>query len=252
MQEQSDITMKRMSPSRIALVALATATLTLTMQAQPRQPRSGFPGRPPFGGRSAVPNEAFTVTTLPKDETEKKILEVLKDISEKQRRGNMIVPENDGRILRLLVESLGAKKVAEFGTSVGYSGIWMCLGLRHTGGHLTTFEIDENRAAQARKNFERAGVADMVTIVLGDAHQTIAQLEGPIDMAFLDADKEGYLDYLQKILPKMRPGGLIVAHNINPRQADPRYLKAITSDPNLETVFLNLATSGISVTMKKR
>lgn len=244
--------MKRTFASRIALAAIAVATLALTMQAQPRQPRPGFPGGPRFRGRQPVPNEAFTATTLPKDDAEKKILEVLKDISENQRRGNMIVPENDGRILRVLVESLGAKKVAEFGTSVGYSGIWMCLGLRKTGGHLYTFEIDENRAAQARKNFQRAGVSDMVTLIFGDAHETIAQLEGPIDMAFLDADKEGYIDYLQKILPKMRPGGLIVAHNINPRQADPRYLKAITSDPNLETIFLNLATSGISVTMKKR
>lgn len=227
------------------LALAAGCLLSSSTQAQPRP--GGF-----GGGRGAVPAEAFTAQTLPKDDAEAKILAVLKDISENQRRGTMIVPENDGRILRLLVETIGAKHVAEFGTSVGHSGIWICLGLRGTEGRLTTFEIDEGRAAIARENFKRAGVEDMVTLVMGDAHENVKKLEGPIDMAFLDADKEGYVDYLEKILPKMRPGGLIVAHNINPRQADLAYLKAITTDSNLETVFLNLANSGISVTIKKR
>lgn len=233
-------------PLITATFALAIGCLfNLPTQAQPRP--GGF-----GGGRAPVPTEAFTAETLAKDDTEARILAVLKDISENQRRGTMIVPENDGRILRLLVETIGAKQVAEFGTSVGHSGIWICLGLRGTQGKLTTFEIDEGRAAIARQNFKRAGVEDMVTLVMGDAHENVKQLEGPIDMAFLDADKEGYVDYLEKILPKMRPGGLIVAHNINPRQADLAYLKAITTDAALETVFLNLASSGISVTIKKR
>jgi predicted O-methyltransferase YrrM len=77
-------------------------------------------------------------------------------------------------------------------------------------------------------------------------------VQGPIDLVFLDADKTGYLDYLEKLLPAVRPGGLIVAHNMNEAHADPRYVKAITTDPNLESVFLNLETSGIGVTMKKR
>lgn len=200
----------------------------------------------------ALPDGMFTATTLPKDDAEARILKVLKDISENQRRGTMIVPEEDGRILRLLVETIGAKHVAEFGTSVGYSSIWMCLGLRGTGGRLTTYEIDEGRAAIARENFKRAGVEDLVTLVMGDAHENVAKLEGPVDMAFLDADKEGYADYLAKLMPKLRPGGLIVAHNINPRQADPAFLKAITGDAALETVFLNLQSSGISVSIKKR
>jgi caffeoyl-CoA O-methyltransferase len=77
-------------------------------------------------------------------------------------------------------------------------------------------------------------------------------VKGPVDVVFLDADKEGYVDYLEKLLPKLRPGGLVIAHNMNQRQADPRYVEAITTNPALETVFVSAGASGISITMKKR
>ncbi|MCX7867961.1 MAG: O-methyltransferase [Limisphaera sp.] len=211
-------------------------------------PVVGQPGRGP--GRAE--REPFVAQTLPKDESEKRILSVIEDVGRNQRQGTMIVPEQDGRILRVLAESIGAKHVVEIGTSVGYSGLWFCLALERTDGRLTTFEIDEGRAARARENFRRAGVTNRVTIVMGDAHQTVLQLKEPIDLLFLDADKEGYVDYLKKLLPLVRPGGLVVAHNITPGMADPRYIQAITSDPNLETIFLNLHASGISVSLKKR
>lgn len=200
------------------------------------------------GGEAA----SFSANTLAKDDVEKRILQALDEMSRNQRRGNMTVPEQDGRILRLLTEALGAKQVVEIGTSIGYSGTWFCLGLQKTGGKLTTFEIDAKRAAQARGNFKRAGVDNLVTLVEGDAHVEVAKLEGPIDLLFLDADKEGYLDYLKKLTPKVRPGGMVIAHNMNERQADPAFTKAITTDANLETIFLNMETSGIAVSIKKR
>jgi predicted O-methyltransferase YrrM len=154
--------------------------------------------------------------------------------------------------LRILTEAADARHVVELGTSIGYSGLWFCLGLESTGGRLTTFEIDEGRAATARENFKRAGVEGRVTLVLGDAHENIADVEGPVDLVFLDADKEGYVDYLGKLLPKIRPGGLVVAHNMNQRQADPRYVEAITTNPELETLFVNAGASGIAISLKKR
>ncbi|MCX6909491.1 MAG: O-methyltransferase [Verrucomicrobia bacterium] len=228
---------------KILTVLLALAFSAWTAGAQ--QPRPNRPP-PPQGGI------AFTASTLPKNDTEKKILAVLADINANQRRGNMTVPEQDGRILRVLAESIGAKHVVEIGTSVGYSGVWFCLALRNTGGKLTTFDIDPDRSAKARENFKRVGVEQMVTMVLGDAHETVAKLKEPIDLLFLDADKEGYLDYLNKLLPLVRPGGLVVAHNMTQRMADPRYVKAITSNPALETLFINMETSGIAVSLKKR
>ncbi|MCX8092505.1 MAG: class I SAM-dependent methyltransferase, partial [Verrucomicrobiae bacterium] len=125
------------------------------------------------------------------------------------------VPTADGRMLRLLAETSGAKQVVEIGTSTGISGMWFCLALHKTGGRLTTFEYDRGRAATAREHFRKAGVAPLVTIVEGDAHQTISRLKDPFDILFLDADKEGYVDYLNRLLPLVRPGGLILAHNID-------------------------------------
>ena len=189
---------------------------------------------------------------LPKTDVEGKILSVLEDMRENQRIGMMNVPTEDGRLLRLLVETSNAKHVVEIGTSNGYSGIWMLLALQATGGRLTTYEIDAGRAALARENFKRAGVDNIVTLIEGDAHEEILKLKERIDIIFLDADKQGYIDYLNKLLPLLRPGGLVVAHNMNARQADPKYLEAITTNPDLETLFLNMHLTGISVTLKKR
>lgn len=209
----------------------------------------GFRG-PGRGGPGGEPG-SFEAAPLPKDDAEKKVLGVLKDLDENQRRGMMNVPMEDGRLLRLLAETIGAKNVVEIGTSSGYSGIWFCLALRKTGGKLMTHEIDASRAALARENFQRAGVDNLVTLVEGDAHEKVTELKGTIDLLFLDADKEGYIDYLEKLLPKVRPGGLIVAHNITPRRADPRYIEAVTTNPDLETMFLHQQGAGVSVTLKK-
>jgi len=204
------------------------------------------PGRPPRIAPAAT-------APAPKDDAEKKILDVLADLRQNQSRGMMNVPTEDGRLLRLLTEALGAKHVVEIGTSNGYSGIWFCLALRTTGGRLTTHEIDATRANLARENFKRAGVEELVTLVEGDAHEKVAELKGPIDLVFLDADKPGYADYLKKLLPLLRPGGLILAHNTSSQSGDMQdFLKAITTDPNLETLFTSVGGQGISFTLKKR
>ena len=92
---------------------------------------------------------------------------------------------------------------------------------------------------------------DIVTLIEGDAHEKVTEVQGPVDICFIDADKEGYNDYLAKMLPKIRPGGLVIAHNINPGMADPKFLAAITTNPDLETVFYTQG-GGVSVTLKKR
>ncbi len=186
-------------------------------------------------------------------EAEQKILDVLANMYLNQRRGMMNVQPEDGRVLRLLTEAIGAKHVVEIGTSNGYSGIWFCLALRTTGGKLTTHEFDARRASLARENFKRAGASHIVTLVEGDAHKTVTRIKEPIDILFLDADKAGYIDYLNKLLPLVRPGGLILAHNTtNVRRGMEGYIKAVTTNPKLETKFIHKHDQGIGVTLKKR
>jgi predicted O-methyltransferase YrrM len=230
---------------KIMLVILASALLLLVVESLTAQPPGRGPGGRRGGGGAAPQGQA----PLPANEQEKKILSVLDELDQGQSRGMMNVPQEDGRILRMLTEAVGAKHIVEIGTSNGYSGIWFCLALRTTGGKLTTHDIDEGRASLARENFKRAGVDNMVTLVMGDAHETVTKIKEPIDVLFIDADKEGYTDYLTKLLPLVRPGGLIFAHNIS--STGPDFIKAITADPNLETVFQGQG-QGLSVTLKKR
>jgi predicted O-methyltransferase YrrM len=170
------------------------------------------------------------------------------DVMAKTGGTYLSVPEADGKALRLLTEAADAQSVVEIGTSTGYSGLWFCLALRSTGGHLTTFEIDHGRAAAARENFEKAGAGKMVTVVEGDAHKEIVRLKAPIDIVFVDADKSGYVDYLRKLAPLVRPGGLILAHNVD---MVPDYVKAVTTNRDLETIFYTEG-AGLAVTLKKR
>ena len=201
-------------------------------------------------GQSDIPS--LEKAPLPSSDDEKKILAVLEDLDRNHRRGMMNVPAEDGRLLRILTESIGAKHVVEIGTSNGYSGIWFCLALRKTGGKLTTHEIDKDRANQARENFKRAGIDHLVTLVEGDAHQEVTKIKEPIDLLFIDADKQGYPDYLTKLLPQVRAGGLVIGHNMRSPTPSPEYVEAITTNPDLETVFLNMHSRGLAVTIKKR
>ena len=223
---------KRRAALRTAL-ALGTAAAALPMSLATAQ-RMRVLERAPLAGSA----------------DEKRVLAALDDVYRNHRY--LSVPEEDGRLLRILTESIGAKHAVEIGTSTGYSGLWILLALMKTGGRLTTFEIDRARQEVARSNYERAGLLGQATLVLGDAHVEITKLKGAIDLVFLDADKEGYPDYLSKLAPLTRPGGLIVAHNMASPPPDARYIEAVTANPAYDTVFLNMHSAGIGVTLKKR
>src|SRR5262249_2108361 len=144
------------------------------------------------------------------------------------------------------------KRVVELGTAAGVSGLWFAMALRKTGGKLYTHEIDYGRIALARENFKRAGVDDIVVIVEGDAHHTAPKNTDPIAVLFIDAEFEGHDAYLKELLPYVRPGGLILAHDMRRPALLPRYFKAITTSPDLDTSFVLRDGPGISITLKKR
>ncbi|MBW1799792.1 MAG: O-methyltransferase [Deltaproteobacteria bacterium] len=197
-----------MKNNAITVCALVVATgIAIILISQSQWAMGGFLGR--FTGKKAVnhPPQSKTVQ-------EKRIHEVIDELEDDRNWSTANIPIEDGRLLRLLAESTKAKNVVEIGTSNGYSALWLLLALRTTGGRLTTFEIDPDKVSLARENFKRAGVDHLVTVVEGDAHREVMSLKDPIDLLFLDADKSGYIDYLNKLLPLVRPGGLILAHNI--------------------------------------
>lgn len=228
---------------RFPVVAMLVSILAAQACSAPK------PDRAPTAEQ--VSRRTLTRHPLPRDEAEKQIIAVMDDMQDNQSRGMGNIPPEDGRLIRMFTEVIEAKKVVEVGTANGYSAMWFCLALRSTGGKLITHDIDPKRIAIAKDNFKRAGVEDLVTLVEGDAHKTIAQLNGPIDVVLLDAEKEGLTDYLKKLLPLVRPGGLIIAHDSSGQAYMMEdYFQAIAENPDLESVFVDASRWGMCITRK--
>jgi len=151
------------------------------------------------------------------------------------------VPRKDGEVLHLLVKLARVQHVLEIGTSQGTSAIWMGLALEETGGRLTTIEIDSGRYDLARRHVAEAGLSQRIALIKGDAHVEVAKLDGPFDFVFLDADKEGQVDYFNKLYPtKLAPGGLIAVHNaIRQAGAMRDYLDLVRKHSDFDTVTIS-------------
>jgi len=161
------------------------------------------------------------------------------------------ISEEDGRFLRLMAATSGARRALEVGGAFGYSAIWIGLGLRQTGGRLTTIEFDPARARVAADNIRKAGLSDVVTVVPGDAFAAIPRIEGEFDFVFLDAWKRDYKRFLDLLLPRMRARALFLAHNVVNKQAEMRdFLDAIENNPKLFTTIVSPSSEGISVSYK--
>jgi predicted O-methyltransferase YrrM len=123
------------------------------------------------------------------------------------------VSPNQGKLLMLMAQMIGARRILEIGTLGGYSTIWLARGLAE-GGRLITLEADPKHAGVARSNIARAGLADVVEVRVGKAIDTLPLLEGPFDLIFIDADKVSYPDYLDWALRLSREGSMMIADNV--------------------------------------
>ena len=160
--------------------------------------------------------------------------------------------EEDGRFLRVLIATSKAKRALEIGGASGYSAIWIGMGLRETGGTLVTMEYDPVRAKELAENIKRAGLADIVTVVAGDAFANLPATPGSFDFVFLDAWKKDYKRFLDLMLPRMDKGGLFVAHNVvNKRSEMGDFLDAIWKTPALWTTIVSPSSEGMSVSVKR-
>ncbi|MDQ3741219.1 MAG: O-methyltransferase [Actinomycetota bacterium] len=166
------------------------------------------------GGREAQPSErgaeppyeAALANTTP----EESYLRALREETEQALSSpQMLSGPVVGRLLEFLVWALQPQLILEIGTYSGYSALSMGRALP-PGGRIITCEADPERAAFARRHIERHG---RISVREGDALATIASLDGPFDMVFIDANKDGYVDYYEAVLPKLAPRGLMVADN---------------------------------------
>ena len=186
--------------------------------------------------------------------------------SEGLAAGLPLVDAATARLLRALVVSLGARRILEVGTAIGYSATCMALALP-PDGQLLTMEMDAGRAATARQNFTRAGVEAKVNVIVGDASRFLHKVAGPFDLIFQDGSKQLYEPLLDQLVGHLRSGGVLVTDNVlwhgevvagfvDPPQRDARDTEAIrryndrlTADVRLFTTFLPLG-DGVALSVK--
>ncbi len=184
-----------------------------------------------------------------------------------EARGLPLVDAEVGALLRVLATAINASRILEIGTAIGYSGIWLA-GALPPGGMLITMEMDEGRAKEARENFARAGLADRVSVVVGDAQLKVAKVSGPFDLIFQDGDKRQYSPLLDRLVALLRPRGLLVTDNVlwdgevapgfverptrdlADTQAIADYNARVAAHPDLLTSIVPLR-DGVSISVKK-
>jgi predicted O-methyltransferase YrrM len=177
---------------------------------------------------------------------------VLKQIKTADK-GQLAVSEEDGRFLRVLIASRGAKSILEIGAASGYSGIWLGLGARESGGRVVAIEYDPQRAREAAANIRLAGLNDVVQVIHGDAFKEIPKLTGTFDFVFLDAWKPDYKKFFDMIYPRLNPGGVFTAHNVvNKKNEMEPFLAAVRNHTGLFTTIVSPSSEGISVSYKIR
>ncbi len=127
---------------------------------------------------------------------------------------HMQISPIEGKTLQTLIKMVGAKKIVEIGTLAGYSSIWMARALPE-GGRLYAVEVDKTKETRILDNIKKCGVADKIELIIGKALDILPTLEqyGPFDAVFIDADKAGYVNYLEWAEQNVRKGGLIIGDN---------------------------------------
>ena len=168
-------------------------------------------------------------------------------------KGQLAISEEDGRFLRVLVAARGAKSILEIGAASGYSGIWLGLAARETGGRVVAIEYDPQRAREATDNIRKAGLEPTVRVVHGDAFKEIPKLQGTFDFVFLDAWKPDYKKFFDLVYPRLSPGAIFAAHNVvNKKSEMEPFLRTVQTHPSLFTTIVSPSGEGMSVSYKMK
>jgi len=199
---------------------------------------------------SALPQGAPSGQDRSLDERVRRFLDSQKDLWREEN-----VTEDDGKILYDLIIRKGYRRALEIGTSTGHSGIWEAWALSKTGGSLITIEIEEFRHLAAVRNFRAAGLDGVIDARLGDARLIVAELEGPFDFIFIDADKNWTPYYFEALVPKLAVGGCFAVHNVTSlgyMKGIRDFLQTVRGLDDMETTVEAAASGGISLSFKKK
>ncbi len=151
-------------------------------------------------------------------------------------RARSLNPDS-AQLLHVVARAMGAQRILEIGTSVGYSTVFLALAAQATGGHVTTLELMPAKFAMAQANLAQGELSPFVTQRLGDALELLPGLPGPWDLVFMDAEKDLYLSLWPLIKDSVRPGGLVVSDNIVSHLEDLiPFLRTIHADEHYDTV----------------
>jgi predicted O-methyltransferase YrrM len=172
-----------------------------------------------------------------------------------------ISPDN-GKFLHMLIKMIGAKRVLEIGTLAGYSTIWMARALQEHG-KVTTLEISEKHAEEAKANYKKAGLEDKIELMFGSALESLDKLQNEkFDFVFIDADKENSSNYYDKVFGLMNKGGIIACDNTlkfgkvvdeNPDDSTKgilKYNKMVANDPRVESMLVSIS-DGLTISWVK-
>jgi predicted O-methyltransferase YrrM len=161
------------------------------------------------------------------------------------------VSPSDGRMFYDLIVTKGYKRGLDIGTAEGYAALWLGLAMKKNGGRVVTIEIVPETADKARKNIREAGMDDIIDCRINDALMEIPVLKGDFDFVFMDTGAPLNKKFFDLLRNRLLPGGAILAHNAASLQSQqPDFLKAIQSDPNMETKIVETARGGILVSFK--
>ena len=206
-------------------------------------------------------NDYLVAHTTPADEVQRSLIaatEALGDVS------GMQIAVDQGNLLTLLARLVGARRAIEVGTFTGYSALCLARGLPDDG-HLLCCDVSEEWTAIGREHWDRAGVGHKIELRIGPAGDTLAALpvEADVDLAFVDADKPGYVGYVDALVPRLRPGGLLLIDNVlwsgnvvDPGMTDDnteairRCNDHVAAHPDLESLILPIG-DGLTLARKR-
>ncbi len=207
----------------------------------------------------AVATLCLTVLTLAglcvsAGEKDKMSPEFRKQFLDNFHRTSLNTTPGDAMMLRILVESAGAKRGVEVGSASGFGALNMGIAFERTGGHLWTHDINPAAVKETRENLEKVGLEKVVTVVEGDALKTLPNIEGPVDFVFIDALKRDYLKYLKILEPKLKPGAVVVADNVIQSAREMKdFLDYVQTSPDYDTVTIRSSmekNDGMTVSYK--